>query len=145
MVLEDAIQRLELLRDNLFDLTLHFLERGAISLLSVTIGKIQLHNKLGRDYSEKYKAYRIEKGRQVAYVDLTLTGDMFRGMQIVEVNESENAIELHVGFTREIDFRKYVDNVGRFGQFMHPDAEDIENMRADIIEDISNEIKRILK
>lgn len=145
MVLSEAIQKLELLRDNIDDLLLFSMERSVIAVMSLVISDIQLQNRIGYDYSERYKKYRQEKGRQTAFVDLTLTGDMFRGLQIVEIEVQEDGIRIHMGFTRQEDFEKYTDNRVRYGDFLALTEKEMEIYRNEVIDYISKQIKDILK
>lgn len=145
MVLSDAIQKLELLRDNIDDLLLFSMERSVIAVMSLVISDIQLQNRIGYDYSERYKKYRQEKGRQTAFVDLTLTGDMFRGLQIVEIEVQEDGMRIHMGFTRQEDFEKYTDNRVRYGDFLALTEKEMEIYRNEVIDYISKQIKDILK
>lgn len=145
MVLSEAIQKLELLRDNIDDLLLFSMERSVIAVMSLVISDIQLQNRIGYDYSERYKKYRQEKGRQTAFVDLTLTGDMFRGLQIIGIEYKENGIEIYIGFTRQEDFEKYTDNRVRYGDFLALNEKEIEIYKNEVIDYISKQIKDILK
>lgn len=145
MVLSDAIQKLELLRDNIDDLLLFSMERSVIAVMSLVISDIQLQNRIGYDYSERYKKYRQEKGRQTAFVDLTLTGDMFRGLQIVEIEVQEDGMKIHMGFTRQEDLEKYTDNRVRYGDFLALTEKEMEIYRNEVIDYISKQIKDILK
>lgn len=145
MVLSEAIQKLELLRDNIDDLLLFSMERSVIAVMSLVISDIQLQNRIGYDYSERYKKYRQEKGRQTAFVDLTLTGDMFRGLQIVEIEVQEDGMRIHMGFTRQEDFEKYTDNRVRYGDFLALTEKEMEIYRNEVIDYISKQIKDILK
>jgi len=145
VVLSEAIQKLELLRDNIDDLLLFSMERSIVAVMSLVISDVQLQNRIGADYSERYKKYRQEKGRQTAFVDLTLTGDMFRGLQIVEVEVQENGMKIYMGFTRQEDFKKYTDNRVRYGDFLALSEKEMEIYRNEVIDYISKQIKDILK
>lgn len=61
-------------------------------------------------YSESYKKYRQKKGRQVNYMDATLTGDMWQSTGITDRNTSGN--EVKVTLAGRDDFaQKKIDNI----------------------------------
>lgn len=145
MVLEEFIQRLESLRDNINVILKGALEVGVNSIMSVIISDIQLNDRFKLDYSEAYKKTRQKKGRQTEFVDLTFTGDMFRGLQIVEIEEEESRVTIHLGFVRQRDFDVFQKNIERYGQILDPNSEEQEQFREDVRDMVISSIQDYLK
>ncbi len=133
MLPEEFLSGLINIRDTFDEVLLEVFEIVAVDMLSAEIYEIQMKDKLGTFYaSKKYIDSRVEKGRQVAYVDLTLTGDMFRNIQVVEAYVDEGRALVSLGFTRDFDFYKYNENLKRYGAFLEPDEKAIGEAKIDV-------------
>ncbi len=63
-----------------------------------------------------YADFRRAWGKQVQGKDFTLTGDMFLNLKVLEVTETENEVEVAVGFDDPEQVQKYLENVQREGR-----------------------------
>ena len=71
----------------------------------------------GNVYSVDYAEFKKSKGRQVAYVDLQLTGDMWRNVG-VEETVSGNEFKVTVQPRNEENQKKMDDNARRYGPIL---------------------------
>lgn len=145
MVLEQALANLKELRDSFYDIVLEALEASAINAVSVNILQIQIDNKLGKEYfSEQYKRIREKKGRQTDFVDLTMTGDMMRGVKVVEATEDNGQVLVSFGFDRQEDFDKFTWTSERYGNYFLIDDEQRNEVTIDVTDYVKEKIDAIL-
>lgn len=74
-------------------------------------------------YTAKYAKQREKKGRQTGFVDMTVTGGMFRRMQIIESGQKEGEYVVTVGGADE-DTQDKIDG-NSFGNGKWPGRGDI--------------------
>jgi len=87
-------------------------------------------------FSGSYKEFRQRLGRQTAYVDLTLTGDMLRNFTIIPISQNS----LGIGFTSDKEAVKARKNEQHFGGPIFDLSADEEKFINDAIETKVNAI-----
>lgn len=97
-------------------------------------------------YTDKYAKRREKKGRQVGFVDMTVTGGMFRRMQIIETGQKGDEYVVTVGGADQ-DTQDKIDG-NSFGNGKWPGRGDImavsENEEAELTENWDNAIQEII-
>lgn len=84
----------------------------------------------GGKYSAPYAKYRAAKGRQTAFIDLTMTGGMMTtGFRPVPLGREGWGL----GFINAHEYAKYEANTKRFGEFIQPSQEEIEISFRDVL------------
>lgn len=68
------------------------------------------NSKIGSYKTRSYKEYRERRGRQTAFVDLRLEGDLQNSMQVIPISENETGI----GFLNDFEADKARWNEDRF-------------------------------
>lgn len=104
---------------------------------------------LGEYEDTPYKKFRKKTGRQIEYVDLNYSGQMFRDIGVVKQTVDNTIIKTVVG-PKDTKVRKggvktsdiAEGNAERYGNFMKPNAEEISMIGKQITSDVQKLIKQ---
>lgn len=84
-----------------------------------------------------YKEFRESLGRQTAFIDLTLTGDMFRAFTVVRIGDEGWGI----GFVNDLEHKKYTYHRDRFGEMLMPSKSELELAFKDVQQHVDDVIR----
>lgn len=96
-------------------------------------------------YSERRTNERLAKGRQVNFVDLTFTGDMWRGIGITSQTVSGNIANVNLGGQNADTITKLVDMEAIKGFNLEPTDNERRIIEEDIQKDFEREITKLFK
>lgn len=118
---------------------------GSITAKSLVQNRIQergisSNNVPFGEYAESTKKIRKKEGKQIIFVDLTDSGEMWKRIGVVNEKKSKNFVAIKIGAKDEFTRKKLEDNTERFGPIM--DLSITEEM--DIVDTVDFEIGRII-
>lgn len=90
-----------------------------------------------RYFEDGYFGYRKEIGREANFVNLELSTQMFQGIQIIEASTTGTVSRVVIDGVNQETLDKLDGNFLRYGDFMTPKQEDIDNAEEDFANDVT--------
>lgn len=114
---------------------------GRLGVRVFNAGKKADDSQIGQYKRKAYIAYRKAKNRQVAFVDLQLTGDMRRSIRVAKSDDNSNAL----GFISDAEAAKAAKHDAYYGPIFEANAGEIFDADASYFTVLESKVKNDLE